>query len=88
MQKKVMFVQFPMPIFDYKVNPYYYEQVYQDIKDNEAYPKSIDIANNIMDNLELSDDYVSISRNKKETNKTRDNSSVNIIYYDENMFKN
>ena len=87
-KKKVMFVQFPMPIFDYKVNPYYYEQVYQDIKDNEAYPKSIDIANNIMDNLELSDDYVSISRNKKETNKTRDNSSVNIIYYDENMFKN
>ena len=66
-------------IFDYKVNPYYYEQVYQDIKDNVAYPKSIDIANNIMDNLELSDDYVSISRNKKETNKIRDNSSVNII---------
>ena len=66
-------------IFDYKVNPNYYEQVYQDIKDNEAYPKSIDIANNIIDNLELSDDYVSISRNKKETNKIRDNSSVNII---------
>ena len=77
-----------MNIFDYNINSYFYEQVYQDIKDNETYPKSIDIANNIMDNLELSDDYVSISRNKKETNKTRDNSSVNIIYYDENTFKN
>ena len=87
-KKKVMFVQFPMPIFDYKVNSYYYEQVYQDMKDNETYPKSIDIANNIMDNLELSDEYVNINRNKQEPNKIRDNSSVNIIYYDENMFKN
>ena len=67
-------------IFDYKVNPYYYEQVYQDIKDNEAYPKSIDIANNIMENLELSDDYMDMNKNK-QTKKIKDNSSVNITIY-------
>ena len=81
-----MFIQFSIPIFDYKINSYLYEQVYQDIKDNETYPMSIDIANNIMDNLELSDEYVNMNRNKK-TNKISDTSSVNIIYYDENMFK-
>ena len=74
-------------IFDYKVNPYYYEQVYQDIKDNETYPKSIDIANNIMENLELSDDYIDMNKNK-QAKKIKDNSSVNIIYYDENLSKN
>ena len=31
---------------------------------------------------------ISNNEKKKETNKIRDNSSVNIIYYDENMFKN
>ena len=84
-KKKVMFIQFSLPIFDYKINSYLYEQVYQDIKDNDTYPKSIDIANNIMDNLELSDEY--INRNKN-IDKKRDTTSVNIIYYDESMFKN
>ena len=86
-KKKVMFIQNSMNIFDYNINSYFYEQVYQDIKDNETYPKSIDIANNIMENLELSDDCIDMNKNK-QTKKIKDNSSVNIIYYDENLSKN
>ena len=88
-KKKVMFIQNSMNIFDYNINSYFYEQVYQDIKDNETYPKSIDIANNIMENLELSDDCIDMNKNKnKQTKKIKDNSSANIIYYDENLSKN
>ena len=81
-KKMVMFIENGFNICNFNKD-YLYEQVYQDIKDNETYPKSIDIANNIMNNLELMNmNYI------KNNDEIIDDSSVNIIYYDENMFKN
>ena len=81
-QKMIMFIEDGFNICNFNKN-YLYEQVYQDIKDNETYPKSIDIANNIMNNLELVN--INYIRDNKEK---RDDSSVNIIYYDENAITN
>jgi len=81
-QKMIMFIEDGFNICNSNKN-YLYEQVYQDIKDNETYPKSIDIANNIMNNLELVN--INYIRDNKEK---RDDSSVNIIYYDENAITN
>ena len=81
-KKDVMFIEKDFNINNSNKN-YLYEQVYQDIKDNETYPKSIDIANNIMNNIDLTS-YV----NNKNKTEIKEESSVNIIYYDENMFDN
>ena len=51
-KKDVMFIENDFNINNFNKN-YLYEQVYQDVKDNETYPKSIDIANNIMNNIDL-----------------------------------
>ena len=80
-KKMIMFIEFGFNICNYN-KTYLYNQVYEDIKDNETYPKSIDIANNIMNNIDLSQAYYS---NNKNENKIRDDSSINVIYYDENI---
>ena len=81
-KKDVMFIEKDFNINNSNKN-YLYEQVYQDIKDNETYPKSIDIANNIMNNIDLTS-YV----NNKNKTEIKEESSVNFIYYDENTFDN
>ena len=81
-KKMVMFIQEGFDLCS-PSNILLYDQLYEDIKDNETYPKSIDIANNIMNNLDMSNAYF----NYKE-NKVKDTSSLNIIYYDENMINN
>ena len=81
-KKDVMFIENDFNINNFNKN-YLYEQVYQDIKENETYPKSIDIANNIMNNIDLTT-YV----NTKNKTEIKEESSVNFIYYDENMFDN
>ena len=82
-KKMIMFIEYEFNINNFN-KAYLYEQVYQDIKDNETYPKSIDIANNIMNNLNLS----SINYKNKKQTEIKDESSVNIIYYDENFVNN
>lgn len=79
-KKEIMFIEYDFNICNFNKD-YLYQQVYQDIKDNQTYTKSIDIANNILNNLELTGEVY----NK---NKIREDSSVNIIYYDENMINN
>ena len=82
-KKMIMFIEFGFNICNYN-KTYLYNQVYEDIKDNETYPKSIDIANNIMNNIDLSQAYYYTS-SKNNENKIRDDSSINVIYYDENI---
>ena len=77
--KMIMFIEYGFNICNFNKD-YIYEQVYQDMKDNYTYPKSIDIANNIMNNLDLMD-----IKEYKLNNEQRDDSSVNIIYYNEGM---
>ena len=82
-KKMIMFIELSFNICNYD-KKYLYNKVYEDIKDNETYPKSIDIANNIMNNIDLSKAHYAKSNNNNE-NKIRDDSSLNIIYYDENI---
>ena len=77
--KMIIFIEYGFNICNFNKD-YIYEQVYQDMKDNYTYPKSIDIANNIMNNLDLMD-----IKEYKLNNEQRDDSSVNIIYYNEGM---
>lgn len=81
-KKMVMFIQEGFDLCS-SSNILLYDQLYEDIKDNETYPKSIDIANNIMNNLDMSNAYFIYKENK-----VKDTSSLNIIYYDENMINN
>ena len=82
-KKMIMFIDYGFNICNVD-KAYLYNQVYEDIKDNETYPKSIDIANNIMNNIDLSKAYYAKTNNNNENN-VRDDSSLNVIYYDENI---
>ena len=58
-----------------------YEKIYEDMQYNETYPKSVDIANNMINNV----DFSNINLDKKDKDIKRDNSLLNIIYYDEGI---
>ena len=78
-QKCKKFAYF-ISLFDFNDNYIFYDKVYKDMEYNETYEVSVDIANNMVNNL----DFSSISLSKKDKKKT-DNSLVNIIYYDEGI---
>ena len=61
-------------------NKFVNNQIYKDMENNETYEKSIDIANNMVNNLDFS--YIALSNKDK---KVKDNSLLNIIYYDEGI---
>ena len=55
-------------------------KIYEDMENNETYEKSVDIANNMINNIKFS--YIALSKNDK---KRTDNSLVNIIYFDQGI---
>ena len=56
------------------------KKIYEDMENNETYPKSIDIANNMVNHV----DFSQICLNKKDNIK-KDDTLLNIIYYDEGI---
>ena len=62
----------------------YEERIYEDMEENETYEKTVYIANNMINNLDFS--KINFSSNEEQTKV--DNTSVNLIYYDENIDTN
>lgn len=60
----------------------YEQKIYEDMEDNETYQKTVYIANNMINNVDFS--KINFNENQKKV----DDSSVNLIYYDENYDKN
>ena len=56
------------------------QQIYEDMEENQTYEKSIDIANNMVNNVDFSNFFI-----KEKDKEKNDNSSCNVIYYDENF---
>ena len=78
-KKKFIYIYQGFDLFSSQQN-YLYNKIYEDIKDNQTYEKTIFIANNMMNNIDISN----MTFYEKEKTVV-DNSSVNIIYYDENI---
>ena len=55
-------------------------KIYEDMENNETYEKSIDIANNMVNNVDFS--YIALSKKDK---KRTDNSLMNIIYFNQGI---
>ena len=60
----------------------YEQRIYEDMEDNETYQKTVNIANNMINNVDFS--KINLNENQKKV----DDTSVNLIYYDENYDKN
>ena len=85
-RKTIIYINCQFNIFTYHQG-YYYEKLYENIEDNQTYEKSVDIANNIVNNLDLP--YFPLNENdNKDKEKDTDKSLLNIIYYDENINDN
>jgi len=78
-QKIAIFIEYGFNINNSN-NTSLFDAIDEDMKNNETYPISINIANNIIINMDFSN--VHLEQNLKNLN---DNGSMNIIYYDENM---
>ena len=78
-RKSALFMNNLNNLFPYD-EPNFYNQIYEDMEDNQTYEKSVDIANNMVDNVDFSNIFIG---EKKKKNK--DKSLVNIIYYDEGI---
>ena len=55
-------------------------KIYENMEKNETYEKSVDIANNMINNIKFS--YIVLSKNDK---KRTDGSLMNIIYFDQEI---
>ena len=78
-KKTALFMNSLYKAFPYS-EPSFYNQIYEDMEDNQTYGKSVDIANNIVDNVDFSNILIG-----EEEKQKKDTSLVNIIYYDEGI---
>ena len=78
-KKTALFINNLYNLFPFN-EPSFYNQIYEDMKDNQVYEKSVDIANNIVDNVDFSNIFIG----EKES-KNIDKTLINIIYYDEGI---
>ena len=81
-RKKIIYTKNQFNIFTYNQG-YYFEKICEDMENNETYEKTFYIANNMVNNLDLSSFCLD-----EDDNRNKDLSLLNIIYYDENINEN